>query len=270
MIRALIADDESLSRRALQQLLGRHADVEIVAVCRDGEEARVAIETLVPDVAFLDIRMPLEMGIDVARERGNRQKTLVVFVTAFDRFALPAFAVDAADYLTKPLTETRFDETLDRVRARVTARRAAEQLAAHGVAEGGAEYLAHLVSRVGATDVIIPLETIDYIEADDVYAAVISRGGEGGKRQLVRTPLDALERTLDPRAFARIHRSYIVRIDRVVALRRLTRGNAEIVTANGAVLPVSRRRRSRVASLFGERQRAPGDAGEALAAGNTR
>jgi two-component system, LytTR family, response regulator len=263
MIRALIADDESLSRRALQQLLGRHADVEIVAVCRDGEEARHAIESLAPDVAFLDIRMPLETGLDVARERNDRQKTLVVFVTAFDRFALPAFAVDAADYLTKPLTEARFDETLERVRERVRTRRDAERLA---TGDGGdrAEYLAHLVSRVGATDVIIALETIDYIEADDVYAAVISRG----KRQLVRTPLDALERMLDPRAFARIHRSFIVRVDRVAAIRRVARGGAEIVTTSGAVLPVSRRRRAHVVSLFRDRQCVGGD--DALAAGSSR
>jgi len=264
MIRALIADDESLSRRALQQLLGRHADVEIVAVCRDGEEARHAIESLAPDVAFLDIRMPLETGLDVARERTDRHKTLVVFVTAFDRFALPAFAVDAADYLTKPLTEARFDETLERVRGRVRTRRDAERLAAGSDVDAGSSYLAHLVSRVGATDVIIPLETIDYIEADDVYAAVISRG----KRQLVRTPLDALERMLDPRAFARIHRSFIVRVDRVAAIRRVARGGAEIVTSGGSVLPVSRRRRAHVVSLFRDHQSLSG--GEALTAGSSR
>jgi len=265
MIRALIADDESLSRRALQQLLTRHADVEIVAVCRDGEEARQAIESLEPDVAFLDIRMPLETGLDVARERGNRRRTLVVFVTAFDRFALPAFAVDAADYLTKPLTEARFDEALDRVRERVKTRRDAERVATAASAdvEGAAPYAASLVSRVGATDVIIPLETVEYIEADDVYAVVVSRS----KRHLVRTPLDALERQLEPRTFARIHRSYIVRVDRVTAIRRLATGGAEIVTAGGAVLPVSRRRRARITGLFNERQRGRGDA---LTAGSSR
>lgn len=251
MIRAIIADDEALSRRALHQLLARHADVEIVAECRDGTEAREAIETLAPDVAFLDIRMPLETGLDVARQREHRGKTLVVFVTAFDKFALPAFETDAVDYLTKPLTESRLAATLDRVRERVNTRRDAERFAegvgATASADEPADYPSRLVTRVGLTDVVIPIETIDYIQADDVYAAVVSRA----KRQLVRAPLDALEQSLDPRVFVRVHRSYIVRIDRVVALRRRPRGGAELVVEGGAVLPVSRRRRARVARSLG-------------------
>lgn len=250
MIRVLIADDEELSRRALQQLLLRHADVEIVAECRDGAEAREELARLEPDVAFLDIRMPVESGLELARARDKRVRTLVVFVTAFDKFALPAFDADAADYLTKPLTEPRFDETLERVRERIRVRRAAEQLADRDRSAGQRrQYVPHLVTRVGMVDVVIPLQTIDYIQADDVYAAVVS----ATKRHLVRTPLDALERALDPRVFARIHRSYIVRIDRVTALRRLAGSGAEIVVAGGAVLPVSRRRRARVVELFGSR-----------------
>jgi len=248
MIRALIADDEALSRRALHQLLERHPDVEVVAECCDGAEAREAIETLVPDVAFLDIRMPVTTGLDVARTRANRGRTLVVFVTAFEKFALPAFDADAADYLTKPLTESRVDDTLHRVRERVQMRRDAGRRARMGEAsKPAALYASRLVTRVGPTDTIIPLETIDYIQADDVYAAVVS----ANKRQLVRAPLDTLERELDPRAFVRIHRSYIVRIDRVVALRRQTGGRAELIVAGGIVLPVSRRRRARVTELFG-------------------
>jgi two-component system, LytTR family, response regulator len=249
MIRALIADDEALSRRALRQLIERHSDVEIIAECRDGGEAREAMEKLQPDVAFLDIRMPLETGLELARTREDRTRTLVVFVTAFDSFALPAFDADAADYLTKPLTESRFDETLDRVRARVRLRNAPGEAVGdeQDVSTRPKRFVSHLVTRVGLTDVIIPLESIDYIQADDVYAAVVSRS----KRQLVRTPLDALERKLDPRQFVRIHRSYIARIDRVVALRRQVRGGTEIVVAGGTVLPVSRRRRARVAALFG-------------------
>ena len=246
MIRALIADDEALSRRALHQLLERHADVEIVAECRDGAEAREAIARLSPDVAFLDIRMPLETGLDLAQKREDRGGTLVVFVTAFDEFALPAFDADAADYLTKPLIESRFDDALERVRSRVRLRRDAAHAAVEAAARERTGFAPHLVARVGMTDVVIPLEAIDYIEADDVYAAVIARN----KRQLVRTALDALERSLDPRHFARVHRSYIVRIDRVVALRRRPRGGAELLLTGGTRLPVSRRRRAQVARLF--------------------
>lgn len=246
MIRALIADDEALSRRALHQMLERHADVEIVAECRDGAEARQAIAQLAPDVAFLDIRMPLATGLDLARGREARGRTLVVFVTAFDEFALPAFDADAADYLTKPLTEARFDETLDRVRARVNLRRDAARAVGQPENRDDSAFVPYLVARVGATNIVIPLDTIDYIEADDVYAAVISRN----KRQLVRAPLDVLERRLDPRLFARIHRSYIVRLDRVVSFRRRPRGGAELVLVGGTTLPVSRRRSAHVMRLL--------------------
>ena len=248
MIRALIADDEELSRRALRQMIERHADVDIVAECGDGAEAQDAIAALGPDVAFLDIRMPLATGLELARGRADRGRTLVVFVTAFDSFALPAFDVDAADYLTKPLTEARFDAALARVRERVQLRRDADRLGVDddAAAERRSRYASHLVSRVGMTDMVIPLDAIDYIEADDVYAAVVSRN----KRHLVRTPLDGLEQQLDPTQFVRVHRSYIVRIDRVVALRRRGRGGAELALASGMALPVSRRRRARVAELF--------------------
>ncbi|HTL96322.1 MAG TPA: LytTR family DNA-binding domain-containing protein [Gemmatimonadaceae bacterium] len=241
MIRALIADDEELSRRALRQLLARHADVQIVAECRDGEEARAAMASLRPDVALLDVRMPLGTGLDVARDRTAADRTVVVFVTAYDQFALPAFDVEAADYLTKPLSEPRFDAMLDRVRRLLSVRQQADQAAAGARA-------APLVARVGSTDVLIPLDTVDYIEADDVYAAVVARG----KRQLVRTSLDALEEMLDPREFVRTHRSYIVRIDRVAAVRRRGPG-VELALTTGAVLPVSRRRRPAVARLLDRR-----------------
>lgn len=240
MIRALIADDEELSRRALRQLLARHGDVQIVAECRDGEETRAAMAALRPDVALLDVRMPLGTGLEIARGRADGNGTIIVFVTAFDQFALPAFDVEAADYLTKPLSEPRFDAMLDRVRRRLAVRQSAEHAAAPTPSL--------LVARVGSTDIVIPLETVEYIEADDVYAAVVANG----KRQLVRTSLDALEQSLDASVFARIHRSYIVRIDRVSALRR-RRAGAELVLASGAVLPVSRRRRPAVARLFAGR-----------------
>ena len=242
MIRAIVADDEALSRRLVHQMLERHPDVAIVADCADGASAREAIETLAPDVVFLDIRMPVESGLDVARHRDLATGPLVVFVTAYDKFALPAFETDAVDYLTKPLTEERFDAALNRVRERLRLRR----LAAAATSESAESraFLTHLVSRVGTRDVIIPLETIDFIEADDVYAAVLA----DGKRHLVRTALDALERTLDPALFARIHRSYIVRLDRVREFRR-TNG-AELVLSDGSVLPVSRRRRATLEGLL--------------------
>ena len=227
MIRALIADDEPLSRRVLQQLLARHSDVAVVDQCADGAAAAEAIERLSPDVVFLDVRMPLLNGLEVAKRQ--TQGPLVVFVTAFEEFALPAFDVAAADYLTKPVAEARFDEALDRVRDRL---------------RGSRVYPAHLVARVGQRSLLLRVETVDYIEADDVYAAVVSRG----RRYLLRTPLDVLERSLNPARFVRIHRSYIVAVDRVSEIRRSA--HALEVIVNGIRLPVSRRRRSMVERLL--------------------
>jgi len=247
VIRAIIADDEALSRRLVHQLLERHTDVAIVAECADGEETRDAIATHEPDVVFLDIRMPVESGLDVARSRVPRTGPFVVFVTAYDRFALPAFEADAADYLTKPLTEERFDAALERVRSRMRerqhARRYEEIVSSNGAPEP--RYVPHLVSRVGTRDLIISLDGVEYIEADDVYAAVIA----GGRRHLVRTPLDALERSLDPSMFVRIHRSYIVRLDRVTEIRRDKKSGPELVLDSGVSLPVSRRRRAIIDAL---------------------
>jgi two-component system LytT family response regulator len=241
MMRAVIADDEALSRRLVRQLLDRHADVTVIAECADGAAARDALATLAPDVVFLDVRMPVESGLDVARRREPATGPLIVFVSAYDRFALPAFETDTVDYLTKPLTEERFDAALNRVRDRLRLRRLAAS--AVGDAEPSPARLTHLVSRIGTRDVVIPLETVDFIEADDVYAAVIA----GGRRHLVRTALDALERGLDPAIFIRIHRSYIVRRDRIREVRRAN--GAELVLDDGTVLPVSRRRRAALESL---------------------
>ena len=245
MIRALIADDEALSRRLVHQLLERHGDVVIVAECTDGSEAREAIATHSPDVVFLDVRMPVESGLEIARSRDGRTGPFIVFVTAYDRFALPAFEADAVDYLTKPLTESRFDAALDRVRNRMRERESAATLERMS-ADELPRFAPHLVSRVGTRDIIIPLETIDYIEADDVYAAVIARG----KRHLVRTALDTLERSFDPSIFVRIHRSYIVRIDRVAEIRRDRKSGPELVLDSGASIPVSRRRRGILETLL--------------------
>ena len=159
-----------------------------------------------------------------------------MFVTAFDKFALPAFDADAVDYLTKPLTERRFNAALDRVRERVRLRQLASRKRPTPTT--------HLVSRVGTRDVIVPLEMVDYIEADDVYAVV----HVADKRYLVRTALEALEHDLDPGQFIRVHRSYIVRASRVREVRRA--GPMAVVLDSGVEIPVSRRRRSALDALL--------------------
>lgn len=247
-MRAVIADDEALSRRLVHQLLERHADVAIVAECADGAATREAIADLAPDVVFMDIRMPLGSGLDVARGRSASDGPLIVFVTAYDRFALPAFETDAVDYLTKPLVEPRFDAALERVRDRLRLRALAKRGES---ATRSAERTPHLLARVGSREVVVPTASIDYIEADDVYAAVVA----GDRRFLVRTSLELLERRLDASAFARVHRKYIVRLDRIREIRWMRNGGGTLTLSNGFTLRVSRRRRRALHGLTGQAAR---------------
>jgi two-component system LytT family response regulator len=221
-MRALIVDDEPLSRRAMRQLLRAHTDVEIIGECRDAIEAKEEMASTQPDVVFLDIRMPGLSGLELAADR-TRPRPLIVFVSAYESYALPAFDVEAVDYVNKPVIQARLDRAVQRVRDRL--------------ASTEPPRAEHLTTRVRDRDVLIQLDTVDYIEADDVYAAVYAVG----RRHLVRRSLDALERELDAR-FIRVHRSYIVRLDRISAIRQLGGGKRQLVLSTGAVIPASRRR----------------------------
>jgi two-component system LytT family response regulator len=233
-VNAFIVDDEPLSRRAVRQLLARHDDVVVTGEFADAITAQEAIRRDRPDVLFLDVRMPALSGLELAQ--GNAGVLpLVVFITAFDEFALPAFDVEAVDFLRKPITQQRFDAAVERVRERMRLLAAAQPT-----------YLARIVARVRNEDVVIPIDDVDYIEADDVYAGVHVKG----RRLLVRTPLDALEERLDPSRFVRVHRSYIVAAKSVSAIRRAG-ARCELVLRDGVVLPVSRRRHARLAAAFG-------------------
>jgi two-component system, LytTR family, response regulator len=233
-IRAFIVDDEPLSRRAVRQLLARHDDVVVAGEFGDAITAREALRGERPDVLFLDVRMPALSGLELAQDN-DEILPLVVFITAFDEFALPAFEVDAVDFLRKPITQQRFDDAVDRVRERIRLLAAARP-----------SHLTRLIARVRNQDVVIPIGDVDYIEADDVYAGVHAKG----RRYLVRTPLDALEGRLDPSRFVRVHRSYIVATKSVTAIRR-SGARCELVLGDGVVLPVSRRRHARLAAAFG-------------------
>jgi two-component system LytT family response regulator len=241
-MRVLIVDDEPLARRALRQLLAAHADVEIVGECADGVEAQQVLATRAVDVVLLDIRMPEISGLQVAARTNG--KPLVVFVTAYDEFGVPAFDTGAADYLLKPVTQERLDVALGRVRARLAAEADAWRYRELAAVPPEPRYLDRLIARVGERDVIIRVDEVELIAAEDVYAAVHA----GRKRYLLRTPLDELERSLEPARFVRVHRSYIVPIDGVVAVRRAA-GEVTLELRNGASVPVSRRRRKELARL---------------------
>jgi two-component system LytT family response regulator len=243
-MRVLIADDEPLARRALAQLLVRHTDVEIAGECADGAEVRDALARDSIDVLLLDVRMPELSGLEAAR-LVDGARPVIVFVTAYEHFGVPAFELGAVDYLLKPVTQERVDVALARVRARLAADEDAARYRALAAASWPS-YIDRLVARVADREIIIPVDRVELVAADDVYAAVYA----GGRRYLLRTSLDDLERSLPPERFVRVHRSYIVPVDAVVAVRR-TGGTLVLELRNGASVPVSRRRRGEVARLTG-------------------
>jgi two-component system LytT family response regulator len=250
-IRVLVADDEPLARRGVRQLLAPHADMTVAGESRNGPETLRALDALAPDLLFLDVQMPEMDGFEVLRAHGVQRMPAVVFVTAHDQFAVRAFEAHALDYLVKPLNVARFEAALQRVRerlhmmeavdraARLTALLAAER------AQREKSGLDRLVVSTASSDLVIPVADIDWISADDYYSCL----HVGPKEHLLRESLSSLEARLDPRRFARIHRSAIVQLDRVRELRNTLHGD-EVVLRNGSRVPVSRRKRGVLEDLL--------------------
>jgi two-component system, LytTR family, response regulator len=260
-IRALIADDEPLARRGIRQLLGAHPDVIVTGECRNGRETVRALRTLSPDLVFLDIQMPQLDGFEVLRAYGTAQMPAVVFVTAYDEFAVRAFEAHALDYLVKPVSEARFAEAMRHVRERLRSNQAVELaqklealLATHERRDEIAEARAarpsrparRLVVPTATAELVLDTSEIDWIQAEDYYAAIYALG----KRHLIRESLASLEERLDPRCFVRVHRSAIVALDRVRELRSAGLGEWIVVLRDGTRVPVSRRRREQVAEVI--------------------
>ncbi len=249
-IRALIVDDEPLARRGIRQLLARERDVTVVGEARNGREALRALRTLTPDLIFLDVQMPEVDGFGVLRAVGAEQMPPVIFVTAFDEFAVRAFDAHAIDYLVKPLGEARFAEAVQRVRERLRSTEAvalAGRLTALLVDTAAVSTVARrLVVPTVNGDLVLAVDEIDWIEADDYYAAVHA----AGRRYLIRESLLSLGERLDASRFARVHRSAIVNLDRVRELRTDAPGDAVLLLRDGTRVPVSRRRREQVADLL--------------------
>jgi two-component system LytT family response regulator len=260
-LRVIVVDDEPPALAGLRALLARHGDIEIAAEALGGTRAIAAIRELEPDVVILDVQMPEIDGFRVLAEieRAGVPLPFVVFVTAYDEFAVQAFDVHAIDYLLKPVTEERFSRALDRARDAIASRangqlgkRLQALLADHAARTAPREttqprYSERMMVRVGQRDEIVAVSDIDWIRSDD-YTSILHIAG---KQHTVRETLGALEKRLDPRTFARIHRSAIVNLARVTALRRVRVGGVNVVLRDGTQLPVSRARRARLSQLLG-------------------
>jgi two-component system LytT family response regulator len=249
-LRTVIADDEPVARRRIRRLLGAEAGVTVVAEYGDGASALQGIVAESPDLVFLDVQMPELDGFDVLRALGDTIAPAIVFVTAYDRYALQAFDAHAVDYLLKPFTPARLQAAVAKARERILSRKVAPEIAALASAlRQRARYLSRLVVRSGNRLVVVDLGTVDWIGAADNYVRLMI----GGKEHLQRETLSSLERQLDPDRFARIHRSAIVQIDRIVELHPATHGDVDVVLRDGTRLTLSRTYRARVEAAFAGR-----------------
>jgi two-component system LytT family response regulator len=244
---ALIVDDEDLARHVLRELLQSHPEIRILAECANGFEAVKAIAEHKPDLVFLDIQMPRLTGFDVLEL--IETDIAVVFVTAYDQYAMRAFEVHAVDYLLKPIGRERFEEALARARKRIGEKKPpALELAA--AARPPQQFLERMVVRDGTRVTLIPVAKLDYVEAQDDYVALASQG----KKHLKQQTIASVEAGLDPERFVRIHRSYIVNFERVVRIEPYGKDSRLAILADGARLPVSRAGYARLKSLLDDRR----------------
>jgi len=245
--KAVIVDDEELARKILVEMLTSHPEIEIVAECANGMEAVKAVAEFLPDLLFLDVQMPKLTGFDVL-ELVDASKLAVIFVTAYDQYAMKAFDVHAVDYLLKPFGRDRFENALARAKTQQPAKRAeASSLAASARPAG--QFLERIVVKDGTKVTLIPVNKLDYVEALDDYVSVVSEG----KKQLKQQTISGLETALDPKLFVRIHRSYLVNIERVVRIEPYAKDSKVAVLSNGVKLPVSRAGFARLKKLLDDK-----------------
>ena len=236
-IRAVIVDDEAPARALLREFLSAHADVEVVGECANGFEAVKVIGELEADLVLLDVQMPKLDGFEVL-ELLDRPP-VVVFVTAFDEYALKAFEVHAVDYVLKPVGRERLSEALAHARGRLGAPAAALAPAPSALAAAArppGQFVERILVKDGANVHVIPVERLDWIEAQDDYVAIRA----DGKTHLKPQTLAEIAAGLDPARFVRIHRSYVLNVERIARLELYAKDSRVAILKDGKQLPVSR------------------------------
>src|ERR1043166_3269327 len=244
----MIVDDEELARALMREYL-TEAGVEVIAECANGFEAGKSIADRKPDLVFLDVQMPKLDGFEVLELIDP--DVAVIFVTAYDQYAMRAFDAHAVDYLLKPFAPDRFKKALERARLRLGApRRTSSQPATElsAAARPPDQKLERIVVKDGAKGHIIPLDKLDYVEAQDDYIALRSEE----KNYLKQQTISSVETQLDSKRFVRIHRSYIVNLERIARIEPYTKDSRVAVLADGPQLPVSRSGHAKLKALLGE------------------
>ncbi|MDY7230033.1 LytR/AlgR family response regulator transcription factor [Hyalangium rubrum] len=259
-IRALVVDDERIARESLCALLAADHEVEVVGQCANGSQAVEALrrQSEPVEVVFLDVEMAGKDGFQVLSELGDERTAAVIFVTAYENYALKAFEFRALDYLLKPFDDERFAQVLARakehvkgVRVQRAARELAEMLGTSLPAPTpppAPRYVERLVLKDMGRMAFLPVGEIDWLEAEDNYIQVHA----GAQKHLVRQSLREMEEELDPRRFVRIHRSTIVNVERVKELRPLFHGEYQVTLHDGTSLKLSRGYRERLDALLGK------------------
>jgi two-component system LytT family response regulator len=251
--RVLVADDEPLARSMVATLVRDDSEVESVVECDDARSVRDMIASQRPDIVFLDIEMPDATGLDLAGEL-SEEGPVIVFVTAFSRYAARAFEVNASDYVLKPFSDQRFVDALERAKRRVRQRRLGDlatelatlssELQPGDSKSSKSSYLKRLSFKQEDRSIVLKTSDVVWIEAEDYYVRIHSKRG----RHLVRASLASLEARLDPNEFLRVHRAAIVNVDEVREVQE--EGGLALVLSDGSEVPVSRAKRSSVQSAL--------------------
>jgi two-component system LytT family response regulator len=243
-LRAVIVDDEDLARAVLREHLAAHPGVTIVGECANGFEAVKAVAELQPDLLFLDIQMPKLNGFEVLELLPD--PPAVIFVTAYDEFAVRAFEVHAIDYLMKPFSPERLATALEQALERVGQSPRDQVAALLGESKLREAPLERVLVRDGTRVHVVPIDSLDYVEAQDDYVCLHAEG----KRFLKEQTMAELETLLDPKRFVRIHRSYILNIERIARVELYAKDSRIAILQNGTKLPVSRNGYARLSELL--------------------
>lgn len=249
-IRTLIVDDEPLARERLKRFLRDESDIELIGECGDGDSAVSDIRLRKPDLVFLDIQMPEKSGFDVIRSLGAKKLPIVIFVTAYDQYALQAFDVHALDYLLKPFNKERLRRAVSRVREQLAQKSATpvdeRLLSLLEDLRPEKKYIERLVVKTSGRVFFLKVDEIDWIEAAGNYVKIHI----GREAHMIRETMNGIENKLDPEQFMRIHRSTVVNIDKIKELHPMFSGDYAVILRNGAELSLSRNYRDRFLELF--------------------
>ncbi|MBM3736782.1 MAG: response regulator transcription factor [Acidobacteria bacterium] len=250
-ISAVIVDDERLARNRIRRMLSLDSDVEIQAECSNGEEALETLKQKAPNLLFLDVQMPGMTGFEVLQALPPENLPVVVFVTAYDEYALRAFEAHAFDYLLKPFDRKRFQDVLRRAKSQIDLLRK-DQVNARlvelleGLERGRQDSQGRIAIRTGGHVILVKAPAIDWVEAADNYVCLHC----AGETHVVRETMNAFERRLDSNRFLRIHRSTIVNLDRIKEMRPWFRGDYQVILQDGTNLTLSRSYRDRLKNVL--------------------